>query len=301
MTFCKHMVAAALVLAGGQAAAQSASRQLAVDAPHYGAYVGTLIPLAARSLPTRVTADSVRRHVTWESSDPTVAWITNDGTAVLLRPGKVTFTARVGTLMGSRTLDLRESGAHSVALTVDRHVIRLGESARVVASAKDSHGAVIADARPNLGVVGEGATIDSNGNFMARRPGTFRIVGELGGVSTSREIEVAPGGIAQQGAPLAGTLTTARATRTRVADMALRIGGDARVDEKIQVTVDAWARGGRRVTDAPIDYAIAVTPGETSEAGISSDGVFVAHKPGVYTIIAAVDGKADQQTLLVRD
>jgi hypothetical protein len=170
-----------------------------------------------------------------------------------------------------------------------------------VAFVKDSHGAVIANARPNLGVVGEGAAIDSNGNFTARRPGTFRIVGELGGVSASREIEVVPVGITQQGVPLAGTLTTARATRTPVADMALRIGGDARVDKKMRVTVDAWARGGRRVTDAPIDYAIAVTPGETSDAAISSDGVFVAHKPGVYTIIAAVDGKADQQTLLVRD
>lgn len=301
MTFCKHMVAAALVLAGGRAAAQSASRQLAVDAPSYGAYVGTLIPLAARSLPTGVLPDSVRRRVTWESSDPTVAWITNDGTAVLLRPGRVTFTARVGTLAGSRTLDVRESGAHSLAVTADRHVIRQGDSTRVVASAKDSHGAVIANARPNLGVVGEGAAIDSNGNFTARRPGTFRIVGELGGVSASREIEVVPGGIAQQGVPLAGTVTTARATRSPVADMALRIGGDARVDKKLHVTVDAWARGGRRVTDAPIDYAIAATPGETSDAAISSDGVFVAHKAGVYTIIAAVDGKADQQTLLVRD
>ena len=100
---------------------------------------------------------------------------------------------------------------------------------------------------------------------------------------------------------VAGTLTTARATRTPVADMALRIGGDAHVDKELHVTVDAWARGGRRLTDAPIDYAIAVTPGESSDAEISSDGVFVAHTPGVYTIIAAVDGKADQQTLLVRD
>jgi len=69
----------------------------------------------------------------------------------------------------------------------------------------------------------------------------------------------------------------------------------------VHVTVDTWARGGRRVTDARIDYAIAAVPQASSDAMISDDGVFVARAPGVYTIIAAVAGKADSQTLLVRN
>jgi hypothetical protein len=40
---------------------------------------------------------------------------------------------------------------------VDRDVIRVGEFAHLVANARDSHGAVIANARPNVGVVGERA------------------------------------------------------------------------------------------------------------------------------------------------
>jgi hypothetical protein len=83
--------------------------------------------------------------------------------------------------------------------------------------------------------------------------------------------------------------------------MALRVGKDVKVGDRVRVQVDAWARGGSRVMDAPVTFAVAAASRSSSGASISSDGVFVARAPGVYTIIAAVAGKGDRQTVLVRD
>ena len=365
----KPLFTAGLVLIGGHALAQTQPGGLIIDAPRFAPYVGTTIPLSAHAQPAR-TVSSALAHITWESSDPTIAWVTGEGAAVLLRPGKVTLTARLGRLAGARTLDIRESGARSIALTLDRDVLHPGESAQVTALARDAHGNNVPNARANVGVVADDASVDANGNFVAHKPGTYLIVAELGGVSVTRQIDVAPTGLTQQGTPMTdriaiaepreapyagstlamhlvgdhardglsdtrwsvsdttiarigvdGSLSLKRpgevtviATRSNqradrkldvqpnpVADMALRVDHDVRVGHKVHVTVDTWARGGRRVTDARIDYAIAAVPQASSDAMISDDGVFVARAPGVYTIIAAVAGKADSQTLLVRN
>ena len=116
-------------------------------------------------------------------------------------------------------------------------------------------------------------------------------------MSTTRQVEVVAPGVIQQGEP-ASEHDVAR-KRSPVAYMSMRVDDDARVGDKVHVTVDAWARGARHVTDAPVDYAIAA-PNEASAASITKDGVFTASKPGAYTIIASVAGKADRHTLFVR-
>ena len=374
MAPCKHILAATILLVGGNVTAQqspsSSVPAIAIDVPAFGAYVGSNIPLTVRSLSARLASDSVARTAIWESSDPTKAWVTSDGTAILLRPGKVTLSARLGALSASRTLDVRESGAHSLALDAGPVMLRVGEGSRISVTARDAKGQPIGDARANVGVVGQDASIDSGGYFSARRPGTYLVVAELGGVSATRQIDVISTGIFQQGgarsvneleihglerAPYVGSTVTLqlndgrgpeaigatwsvsdttvarvsshgaltliragdvevsateaghRTTRkihvqpNPVAEMTLRVGDDVRVGDRVRVTVDAWARGGRRVTDAPVTYAIASSPRAAGNASISETGEFVARSPGVYTIIAAVNGMADRQTMLVRE
>lgn len=361
----------ALLLVAGFAGAQQQTPgantpHIAVDAPAFGAYVGSTIPLSVRTLSPRT--DSVRSpvRVTWESSEPTKAWVTDDGKVVMLRPGKVTITARFGSASAQRTLDVRESGAKSIAIEADRFVLRPGERTLLRVAATDRSGRVIADARPNVGIVANDASIDAKGYFTAARPGTYVVVAELGGVSTTRQIDVVAEGALQQGTPMieklsiaeprsklytgstvglrldngpisaaawsvsdtnvaqishTGTLTLRRPGKVTiwavaagkraerkltvlanpVADMALRVDEDVRVGEQVHVKVDAWARGGLPVTDAPVNYAVTSVAGDESNASISRDGTFVAREPGAYTIIADVGGKADRQTVLVRD
>src|SRR5262245_15552977 len=119
----KPFFAAAFLLAGGRTLAQAPSTGLVVDAPPFAPYVGTTIPLGARPASSH-RAQNPTAHITWESSDPTIAWVTADGAAVLLRPGKVTLTARLGTLAGKRTLEIRESAARTLELALDREVVR---------------------------------------------------------------------------------------------------------------------------------------------------------------------------------
>src|SRR5690349_24867349 len=116
----RYLSATALLLVAGYAGAQETGSadtpQIAVEAPTFGAYVGSTIPLSVRTISTRPAGDRspAPNHVTWESSEPTKAWVTDDGHVVLLKPGKVTITARLGTAKAQRTLELRESGAKSI-------------------------------------------------------------------------------------------------------------------------------------------------------------------------------------------
>ena len=307
MTPCKHILAAAALALAGQVRAQHpvTPHGIVIEAPAFAPYVGTTIQLKAHPVSAQITRDSLSRNVTWETSDPTTAWVTKDGALVLLKPGKVTVAARLGLLSGTRTIDVRSSGAHSIALAPDHVVLHEGESVHVSISARDARGNSISDARPNVGIVGDDATMDEQGGFSAQRAGSYLVVVELGGVSATRVIDVVPSGIAQEGRPTTATFADAEresiARNGIVRDISLRVDDDIRLGHPVRVTVDAWALGGNRVTNAPVAYAIAATPGASSGASISRDGVFVARQPGVYTIIAAVEGKGDSHTVLVRD
>ena len=71
--------------------------------------------------------------------------------------------------------------------------------------------------------------------------------------------------------------------------------------ETLRVSVDPLAPGARTLRDVRVVYGV-TEPGSRDgvHASITDDGRFVATRPGVYTIFAAVGDKADQQTLLVQ-
>ena len=124
------------------------------------------------------------------------------------------------------------------------------------------------------------ASISNDGVLTALAPGEVTITVRAGTATAQRKIRIFPNPTAR--------LTVSAYSHT------VAPGDTVRVD------VAAIAPGARAVRDARIAYGVA-EPGSRDgvHATITPDGRFVASRPGVYTVFAAIGDKADQETVLV--
>lgn len=338
------------------------------------AYTSNSLSLELRTTEPATATPLAYVPVVWETSDPMHAWVSQNGTVVFLRPGKVTVTARRGEATASKTYDVQGNPAARVTLAAAAHA-RTGQPVHLDATALDRQGHAVAGDRVNLGVMQPGASVDDRGNFVADQPGTYTVLAEVNGRATSRTIVVDGAAPVQQGSPSTtrvavmephytayvgtslplaaevtpsgassarggamvqwsvdhddratispdGVLTALAPGRVTVTARAGRITAQRtitiypnptarltlsafeqhhlRPGDTLRVSVDALAPGARTVRDAHVAYGVA-EPGsrEGVHATITDDGRFVATRPGVYTIFAAIGDKADQQTVLV--
>jgi hypothetical protein len=70
--------------------------------------------------------------------------------------------------------------------------------------------------------------------------------------------------------------------------------------DEVRLRTEVWARGGQPVRSARINYAVVSGGKPETDAVVSEEGVFVAARPGVYTIIGEIAGLADKVTLTVQ-
>lgn len=124
------------------------------------------------------------------------------------------------------------------------------------------------------------ASVSTNGALTALAPGEVTITARAGTATARRKIRIYPN-------------PTARVTISAYSH-AVAPGDTVRVD------VSAIAPGARAIRDAHVAFGVS-EPGSRDgvHASITSDGRFVASRPGVYTVFAAVGNKADQETVLV--
>lgn len=311
--------------------------------------------------------------VAWQSSDPARAWVSQNGTVVFLRDGRVTITAHRGEAAASRTFEVQGNPAAKVALVAPARA-RAGQAVHLAATVLDDRGHPVAGDRVNYGLMQSGATIDDRGDFVAREPGTYTILAEVNGRADSRTIVVDGAAPMQQGAPLVTRITLREPRYTAYVGTSIPLGADVRTEgageaqtgtslqwsvdrdakasispdgvltalapgrvtvtvraghataqrtidiypnptarltltafethlapgDTLRVGVDALAPGARMVRDARVAYGV-TEPGSSDgvHASITDDGRFVATRPGVYTIFAAVGDKAGEQTVLV--
>jgi hypothetical protein len=82
----------------------------------------------------------------------------------------------------------------------------------------------------------------------------------------------------------------------RVGEHGIQVGDAVALGEKI------WQKGGVPIRDARVNYGIVAhtSPPKPDAVEITENGVFIARRPGVYTIVAELGGIADQVTVVVR-
>lgn len=159
--------------------------------PAYGAYVGSTLDMAAAVWTTGTAVTSTRTGFRWQSSDVLTAWITDEGTLTLFKPGAVTLTASYGKLSASMTIDVLPNPAEKLEISGDAQAeVRVGTPIRLDTRVSAAGGKTVADARVNYAVAAGdllrnpmSAQITDDGVFTASEPGVYTVVAEFGGIA----------------------------------------------------------------------------------------------------------------------
>jgi hypothetical protein len=274
----------ALLLASravSQSPATAEPTTFSIAAPAAEAYVGTLVPMRVAQQPGLTTPNtSSAATLTWGSSDPLVAWVTNEGVLVPLEPGKVRISARRGNQAASREIVVRENPVRRLSLAPSGDRIRVGEQITIQAVAADDRGRIISRIQPNFALLGEGGRVDSAGRFRADRAGSFIVIAELGGVSAMHLVDVVDSGVAQQGTAspdrLEIVVPRGQSYSGTTADLRVRATGG-----EIDSRAVTW-----RVSDASI-------------ARVGQDGLLTLLRPGKVKISAEVAGRRTEHSVRV--
>ena len=165
--------------------------RIEIAEPAYGAYVGSTLDMAAAVWTTGTSVTSTRAGLRWQSSDLSTAWITDEGTLTLFKPGKVTLTATYEKLSASMTIDVLPNPAAKLEISGDAQAeVRVGTPIRLDTRVSDAGGRSVDDARVNYAVaagdlVGTpmSAQVTDDGVFTANVPGVYTVVAEFGGVA----------------------------------------------------------------------------------------------------------------------
>jgi hypothetical protein len=167
------------------------SGRIEIADPAYGTYVGSTLEMAAAVWTNGPSVTSTRNGVRWQSSDVLTAWITEDGTLTLFKPGKVTLTATYGRISASTMIDIFPNPAEKLEISGDPTAeVRVGTPIRLNTRVSGAEGKVVADARVNYAVAAgdlmrnpAAASITEDGVFTANEPGVYTVIAEFGGVA----------------------------------------------------------------------------------------------------------------------
>jgi plastocyanin len=354
---------------------------LIIDSPSHALYAGTTVQVTGHVWRRGAATPDTSARIHWSVREVRNGWVAENGTLVLLDRGTVTLIAESGVLQSAVELEIAENPIESVVLEPSSiTTVSAGDTvafmARLTSGTKDDANARVHYAVATRGLgPNAGASIDSQGRFVARSPGIYTVIAAVGTRASRAIVEVqgsAPRGsigplddleIADLGfQPYVGTYGVLRAVgrealrdekqqvegvrwrssdatvarvasngtvafvgegrvkitaeaagkvaertlvvrRDAAAHMAFRLGDhDIHVGDEVHLSERIWQRGGTPIRDARVNYAVVThsLPWRPDAVEINEDGVFIARRPGVYTILAELGGVADQTTIAVR-
>lgn len=148
--------------------------------------VGGTVQLEAT---TRIFSGDPRTGVPiiWSSDKPAIATVDAGGVVTAIAPGKVTIKATSGMAAGTTTVTIVKNTLTGLTITPDSNSARTGDVVHFTVKGTPSN-----DFTPRWAVSGNGATIYSDGAFVAEQPGTYIVTGSSGSISSSASVVVAP-------------------------------------------------------------------------------------------------------------
>jgi hypothetical protein len=125
--------------------------------------------------------------INWTSDNAQVAVVDAAGVVTGVGPGKATITAMSGAATTTTTITVVKNNLRSLSVTAGAKTARTGDVVRFTVKGDPS-----GDFTTRFAVSGNGATVDSDGAFIADLPGTYIVTAMSGNVSSSASIVVTP-------------------------------------------------------------------------------------------------------------
>jgi hypothetical protein len=159
--------------------------------------VGTGIPLA---VVTRMANGDPRTdvQVTWTSSNPSVAAVDQSGLVTGAAPGTATIEAAADKTKASVSVEIIRNPVRTLSIEPKTGKARTGDVIHFNAVATNDRNAPIASPAVRWAITGTGATIDSDGGFVAERPGSYSITAISGDHAATAAVTVTQRDVARE-------------------------------------------------------------------------------------------------------
>jgi len=126
-------------------------------------------------------------NINWTSDKPSVATVDAGGVVTGIGPGTAVIKASAEGASNTTTVAVVRNNLRSLAIEPRSTTARTGDVVHFTAKGTPS-----SDFTPRWSVSGSGATIYSDGAFVAEQPGTYIVNASSGNVSTTASVVVAP-------------------------------------------------------------------------------------------------------------
>jgi hypothetical protein len=130
--------------------------------------------------------------ILWKSTTPAVAKVDDSGMVTGIAPGSAKLVATAGPASSELTLRVVADTVQKISVTAAVTSAKTGDVVHFTASARDAKGADVKDLVTNWSVSGPGATIYSDGGFVAQRPGSYEISASTGRHTAVSSITITP-------------------------------------------------------------------------------------------------------------
>jgi hypothetical protein len=145
---------------------------------------------------TPYSAQNDRRYdaITFSSSNPKIATVTEDGRLTAVAPGKATITAKAGNATATYATQVVPNTIARLALEPAATTVRTGDVVHFSAKATNAAGKPVQDVGVRWSVVGGSgvAQVDESGTFVAEVAGKYTVAGDVGGKSAEAIVTVGP-------------------------------------------------------------------------------------------------------------
>jgi hypothetical protein len=165
--------------------------RIAIEAGGSFLPVGGDVQLIASALTSR---DEPRENVpfTWTALRPEVAAIDDSGLVTAISPGRAAFRAEAEGASAEVSIDVVPNLVRRLALEPTVARARTGDVVRLRARATDARDAAVEKPIVRWSVAGRGAFVESDGTFVAERPGSYSVFAVSGDAVATGSILVTP-------------------------------------------------------------------------------------------------------------
>jgi uncharacterized protein YjdB len=216
------------------------------------------------------------RPVSWTTSNPLVATVTQSGVVTGVLPGTVTITATSEGKSGTSSVTVTLVPVASVSVQPPTATVASGSTTTLTTTVTDQNGTVVTDrpvtwtsSNPSI------ATVSTTGVVTGALVGTTTITATAGGKSGTSSVTVTTG-------PLANIRVTPSPTSIKIGDTQ-------------QLTAQGLDAAGNPVSGLSFTW----TSSDPAIASVSGDGRVNAKKEGTVTITASAGGKSGISTVTV--